>query len=60
MFSKSKTSESTRSYFDNNSINAVSDALNNADRLIIDIGAGMTAAGGLNYTELALCFFFYH
>ena len=52
MFSRNKTSESTISYCD--SVKAAADAIKTAKHIVIGIGAGMTAAGGLNYSDPAL------
>lgn len=49
MYSQNKTNISTKQFLDE--INDAAEAIKNADRILIGIGAGMTAAGGLSYSD---------
>jgi NAD-dependent SIR2 family protein deacetylase len=52
MFSENKTKASTTGYCDN--IKNAADLVQNADYILVGIGSGATAAGGLCYTDSAL------
>ena len=49
MYSQNKTNESTKPYL--NEISDAAEAIKNADHILIGIGAGMSASGGLNYSD---------
>ncbi len=49
MYSQNKTNISTKKSL--NEINDAAEAIKKTDRILIGIGAGMSAAGGLNYTD---------
>lgn len=49
---KNKMNESTTEYCDR--IRVAANAINNAERIIVGVGAGMSASGGLNYSDPAL------
>lgn len=49
MCSQIKTNKFTKEYLDN--ISRTSELIKHADRLLIGVGAGLSAAGGLNYAD---------
>lgn len=52
MFSKKKTTQSTKNYLDK--IDSAAKLINDAEKILIGVGSGLSAAGGLNYTDADL------